>query len=63
MEDYECLTTILQSGDKFYLWERMCDGVDEIASRDKREIARIIAQSGLKELCREAVPLVLDLHT
>lgn len=64
MEFIEGLTTIFQSGDKFCLWERMCDGVAEITSRDIRDIVLVVAQSGLKELCMEEVSLVHhDLHT
>lgn len=59
MEDNRALTTIFQSGDKFYLWERMEDGVDEIASRDIREIALVISQTTLRELRREPLTRIL----
>lgn len=33
----------------------MCDGVDEIASRDIHEIARVLAQEGLKSTTEKAL--------
>ncbi|OQD95800.1 hypothetical protein PENVUL_c101G07898, partial [Penicillium vulpinum] len=57
MEDDNDYETIFQSGDKFYLWDRMCDDVYGIFSRDINEVALLIAEKGLKELRREAAIL------
>ncbi|KAL2819470.1 hypothetical protein BJX63DRAFT_382138 [Aspergillus granulosus] len=56
MEDNEAWTTIFQSGDKFYIWERIGDEVCEIISRDIREIAFVMSQSELRELATK--PLI-----
>jgi hypothetical protein len=53
MEDDKAWKSIFQSGDRFYLWERIGYDVCETASRDIREIVRIISQTGLRELVRE----------
>lgn len=50
MEDKNGRTTIFQSGNKFYLWSRMCDGVEETVFQDIHEIASVIAQSQLTQL-------------
>ncbi|KAJ5912034.1 uncharacterized protein N7473_001337 [Penicillium subrubescens] len=50
MEDNEAWTTIFLSGNKFYIWDRMDDGMIEIVSQDICEIARTISESELREL-------------
>jgi hypothetical protein len=56
MEDNNGWHTIFLSSNKFYLWGRMNDEVEEFVSQDIREIASLISQSGLKKLARK--PLV-----
>ena len=56
MEDNEGWHTIFRSCNKFYLWGRLNDEVEEFVSQDIREIASSISQSGLKELARK--PLI-----
>lgn len=53
MEDNKGWSTIFLSGNKFYLWERIGDEVEEIVSQDIREIAFVISQSKLRELARK----------
>lgn len=53
MEDNDADTLIFQSGDKFYLWNELCNGVDEIASRDIHVTAGVLSQEGLKKLVTE----------
>jgi hypothetical protein len=53
MEDDNGWHTIFRSGNKFYLWGRMNDEVEEFVSQDICEIASSIARSGLKELARK----------
>ncbi|KAJ5972727.1 uncharacterized protein N7479_002645 [Penicillium vulpinum] len=60
MEDDNAYTTIFQSGDKLYLWERMCDDLYEISCRDIRELALTISDTKLRELHRELIFTVLD---
>jgi hypothetical protein len=56
MEDNDGWHTIFLSDNKFYLWRRLNDEVEEFVSRDIHEIVSSIAQSGLRELARK--PLV-----
>jgi hypothetical protein len=60
MEDKDAYCTIFQSGEKVYLWYQMYHDVDEIASRDIREIAHALAQGGLKHLQTGPVTQVRD---
>jgi hypothetical protein len=53
MEDVQAGTTIFQAGDRFYLWDRMDDGVFDVALRDIWDICLVISQSKLRELERE----------
>ncbi|KAF3027981.1 hypothetical protein E8E15_003637 [Penicillium rubens] len=55
MEDDDGWHTIFLSGNKFYLWGRMNDEVEEFVSQDIREIASSISQSPLRELARKPV--------
>ena len=59
MEDNNEWHTIFLSSNKFYLWGRMNDEVEEFVSQDIREIASLFSQSGLKELARK--PLIYSL--
>lgn len=61
MEDNDADTLIFQSGDKFYLWDELCNGVDEIASRDIHETAGVLSQEGLKKLQRRRIDPIHDL--
>lgn len=59
MVDVQAWTTIFQADDRFYLWDRMDDGVFEIARRDIRGICLVISQSDLRELETVPVPRIL----
>jgi len=59
MEDKEAWTTIFQSGDKFYLWERIGDDVYEIVSRDISEITSMISRSQFGELAKKPVNRIM----
>lgn len=56
MEDNDGWHTIFLSGDKFYIWGRLGNEVEEFVSQDIREITSSMCQSGLRELARR--PLV-----
>jgi hypothetical protein len=59
MEDNEAWTTIFLSGNKFYIWDRMDDGMIEIVSQDICEIARTISESELRELATKPVTRII----
>ncbi|KAF9249939.1 hypothetical protein DTO013E5_6527 [Penicillium roqueforti] len=56
MEDDYGWHTIFLSGNKFYLWGRLNDEVEEFVSQDIREITSSMSQSGLKGLARKPLP-------
>lgn len=56
MEDNNEWHTIFLSGDKFCLWGRLNDEVEEFLSQDIREIVSSMSRSGLRELARK--PLI-----
>lgn len=60
MEHMDSLMVIFQSGDKFYLWERVSDVLAEIISQDLYDITTVIAERGLRELRREVIPCLFD---
>jgi hypothetical protein len=60
MEHVDSLMVIFQSGDKFYLWERVSDVLAEIISQDLYDITTVIADLGLRELRREVIPYLFD---
>ncbi|KAJ9211853.1 hypothetical protein DTO166G4_6505 [Paecilomyces variotii] len=60
MEHMDSLMVIFQSGDKFYLWERVSDVLAEIISQDLYDITTVIAERGLRDLRREVIPCLFD---
>ncbi|GAD99709.1 hypothetical protein PVAR5_8433 [Paecilomyces variotii No. 5] len=60
MEHVDSLMVIFQSGDKFYLWERVSDVLAEIISQDLYDITTVIAELGLRELRRKVIPYLFD---
>lgn len=59
MEDNEAWTTIFLSGNKFYIWDRMDDGIFEIVSQDICEIVRTISELELRELATKPVTRII----
>ena len=61
MEDAESWTVMFQSGDKFYLWNRIDDIVEVIFSQDLDEIvAEMVRRGGLGGLQKEVIPFLFD---
>lgn len=60
MEDVDSLSVIFQSGNKFYLWERIPDVLSESKSQDLHQIAMVLSEQGLRGLRRNGIPFLFD---
>ncbi|KAJ5980987.1 hypothetical protein N7481_008285 [Penicillium waksmanii] len=62
LEDEEGQTQIIQSGEKFYMWDEMNDEIYEFACQDLGEIYHALHNGGLQKLDRwlleEVGPLI-----
>lgn len=60
MEDVDSLNVIFQSGNKFYLWERIPDVLSESKSQDLHQIAMVLSEQVLRGLRRNGIPFLFD---
>lgn len=52
LEDEEGQTQIIQSGERFYMWDEMNDEIHEFACQDLGEIYHALHHGGLRKLDR-----------